>query len=351
MSSTQCGFLRPGDIQINGNFNAGDYILRRYNCGHKTVSPNKNYSAEVLDLIRKNGTILKETLSLKHRAEEETKKTVKTVEFESGYYSYKDAIAYVDKEDENIYSLFFYVAATSNDVEFKEFDPFILPPVPPLEHSAEMSMLMSTKYDGLQFFSFSAPLQDVNIELSYGKKFVAVDELIQSKLAENKPGLYIFRGDPGTGKSTYIKYLSQKIDREILLIPNNMGHLLADPTLLSVLMGKQGAVIVLEDAEKVIQDRNIDTNSPVSSLLNLTDGFLGNVLKIAIILTFNCDKQKIDKALLRKGRLAFEYEFGKLNVTDAQTLVDSLKVEKKVTEPMSLADIYFIHDKVNAESM
>lgn len=347
-------FLEPTDFPVNGNFPFGAFLFRKYGTGYVTKSTDFEYSAKALELLREKGELIQEFGGL-YRGMEGTETTAPTTtnikdSFSSAVFLYNGCLVSVNTDRVDTYSLSFYTGV-GNPICFDDFVSFIVPPPPPREKVATMSMLMSTKYDGPQFFEFSAPLQDVNIALSYGEQFVAVDELIQDKLSANKSGLYIFRGPPGTGKSTYIKYLSQKIDREILLIPNNMGHLLADPNFLSLLINKQGAVIVLEDAEKVIQDRNLDSNSPVSSLLNLTDGFLGNVLNISIILTFNCDKQHMDKALLRKGRLSFDYEFNKLPIKDAQNLLDSLKVDHKATESMSLADIFFIHDKVDASSI
>ena len=58
-----------------------------------------------------------------------------------------------------------------------------------------------------------------------------------------------------------------------------------------------------EDAEKVIGDRqNSGSSVGVSNLLNLSDGILGDILNIHVIATFNMDKERIDSALLRKGR-------------------------------------------------
>ena len=60
-----------------------------------------------------------------------------------------------------------------------------------------------------------------------------------------------------------------------------------------------------------------------------------------IIATFNCDLTTIDPALLRKGRLIANYEFNKLDLQSAKTLSDKLGFgTEKITEPMTLAEIY-----------
>ena len=49
---------------------------------------------------------------------------------------------------------------------------------------------------------------------------------------------------------------------------------------------------------------------------------------------------RIDSALLRKGRLISQHEFSKLSTEDAQKLSNQLGFSTKITEPMTLADIY-----------
>ena len=60
-----------------------------------------------------------------------------------------------------------------------------------------------------------------------------------------------------------------------------------------------------------------------------------------IIATFNCDLTKIDSALLRKGRLIANYEFGKLDIESSKILSEKLGYPgDQITEPMTLAEIY-----------
>ena len=68
----------------------------------------------------------------------------------------------------------------------------------------------------------------------------------------------------------------------------------------------------------------------------MTDGLLANALKTKFICTFNTGLDKIDEALLRKGRLKLKYEFEKLDLEKTKALCPEAK------EPMTLADIYNI---------
>ena len=108
-------------------------------------------------------------------------------------------------------------------------------------------------------------------------------------------------------------------------------------------MDHKNSILIIEDAERVISDREINGSSPgVSNILNLTDGILGDCLSIQIVATFNMKKEKIDKALLRKGRLIAEHKFEKLTTNEANKLLLTLKKDYITEEPMCLADIYNI---------
>ena len=81
--------------------------------------------------------------------------------------------------------------------------------------------------------------------------------------------------------------------------------------------------------------------------MNLTDGILGDCLSIQIVATFNMKREKIDQALLRKGRLIAEHKFEKLNLDDTNKLLKHLEKDMEVKEGMTLADIYNIDVEVH----
>jgi ATP-dependent 26S proteasome regulatory subunit len=182
--------------------------------------------------------------------------------------------------------------------------------------------------------------------LNYGKFFNdKVHEVIINRL--NKPndkGIILLHGDPGTGKTSYLKYLTTLIhDKPILFIPPSMAEMLSEPTIIPFLMDQRNSILIIEDAEKVISDRQ-GNGSPagVSNILNITDGILGDCLNIQIIATFNMSREKIDTALLRKGRLIVEHKFEKLSVSETNKLLKHLGKDVVSNEPLSLADIYNI---------
>ena len=119
-----------------------------------------------------------------------------------------------------------------------------------------------------------------------------------------------------------------------------MASSLTNPSLMSLLIDKPNSIFVIEDAENIVVDRERNGYSPVSALLNLSDGLLADCLNIQIICSFNTDISKVDSALLRKGRLIAQYEFKELEVAKAQALSNKLGYENSITRPMTLSEIY-----------
>lgn len=181
----------------------------------------------------------------------------------------------------------------------------------------------------------------LSLDLHYNDDFKKVHELIVKNIRKkNSKGLYLFHGLPGTGKSTYIKYLIHQQKKDVIFLSPKMAGNLDDLALTEFLLDNQNCVLVIEDAEELILSRDNHHNSKLSFLLNLTDGLLGESLGIQIIATFNTDLKNIDKALLRKGRLTSIYDFEPLTVEKSNRLLKGLGHDINITNPLVLADIF-----------
>ena len=162
-----------------------------------------------------------------------------------------------------------------------------------------------------------------------------IDDFIEKETT----GLCLFYGKPGTGKTTFIKNLIQKHDNKKFVILN--AELLYDSSsnsLISEFIANNGAIYVIEDCEKLLVSRDDEANPIISAFLNMTDGILAEVIQCKFICTFNTDIDKIDSALLRKGRLKLKYEFKDLD----SSKVDKL-LETSGSKDMTIADV--IHNK------
>jgi hypothetical protein len=74
--------------------------------------------------------------------------------------------------------------------------------------------------------------------------------------------------------------------------------------------------------------------------LNISDGFLGEMLKLHVICTINCPLDKIDQAILRPGRLLAMREFIRLSVPHAIALAGVKGLSINPQDNYSLAELY-----------
>lgn len=151
-------------------------------------------------------------------------------------------------------------------------------------------------------------------------------------------------GDVGTGKTTYLrKFMADHPEKDFIYIPVSMVGTLSSPTFMDFLAENEEVVIILEDAEKVVAQRGSGQSDEcaVSNLLQMTDGILNDIFKTKIIITFNCEIEKIDEALTRSGRLFASYEFKNLTKARATNLMKKLKLDhSKIVGETSLAEIF-----------
>lgn len=262
-----------------------------------------------------------------------------------------DYAMYVSKEKKSLVSIsysekkslkmtFYELSEPALIEREKEFNKFKY-----VENHSKQMGLLAHKSHGTRVEWYDLDDMELDLELNYGKHFKEeVHAEIVRKLNDRDHGLYLFHGVPGTGKTTYIKYLATTLDKKFIFIPQSHASSLDGPSLIALLTSNPNAILVLEDAETLIYSREIGDNPVISTILNLSDGIIGSLLKTSIILTYNTAHNKIDEAITRKGRLCVEHEFGPLSVEDANALAEHLKVDKEIKEPTTLGDIYNLAD-------
>ena len=181
----------------------------------------------------------------------------------------------------------------------------------------------------------------LSINENYNEDLLKVHQTILKRLSQkNDKGLVLLYGKAGTGKTSYIRHLVSKIKKNFIFLPPHLTKEISSPQLISILTEHPNSIFVIEDAENVIIDRNKHENSPVATLLNITDGLLSDCLNVQVICTFNTNISNVDNALMRKGRLIAKYEFAELETGKAQTLSNKLGFSSKIDKPMTLASIY-----------
>lgn len=253
------------------------------------------------------------------------------------YILYDDLIVYLDTNQSIV--RFLYQRTNINKVEeviqgirrFKERKA---------RRKPQIALLVNSRF-GIEAKELEVIKPKITIEDNYNDDFYGVHQMILKRLSKkNDKGIVLLHGKSGTGKSYYIRYLISKINKKVIFLPPNMAKSLTNPDLISVLIDNPNSVFVIEDAENIVVDRERNGQSPVTALLNISDGLLSDCLNIQIICSFNTDLSRVDTALLRKGRLIANYEFKELEVAKAQLLSRKLGFNEQITSPITLSALY-----------
>jgi hypothetical protein len=163
---------------------------------------------------------------------------------------------------------------------------------------------------------------DENVEVYYShKSFKSISKLVK-KIKKSDKGLSILWGDRGTGKTSIINHIADKLDRIIIFIPNNLLEVtISNPDFRKFIKKYQKPIIVIDDCEMIFSEYFTKSNVIVNNLLQLVDGYLSDSLKINIITIFNVESEsEIDHTLLDCNNLIDVVEFDYLSQDESNEL-------------------------------
>lgn len=186
-----------------------------------------------------------------------------------------------------------------------------------------------------------------HLNLYYREGAVTWADAWINTLNTRRYGLTVLTGAPGTGKTTLLRSLAH------WLVETHVFYFVPAARFACVESGeivtfwanenrnsKLRKVLILEDAESVLLRRRDDNREKVATLLNLTDGMLGDALGLHVVCTLNSDLADLDPALLRPGRLVAHRDFELLDRSEAQKLAGHLRVPAPAGERVSLAEFF-----------
>ena len=189
-----------------------------------------------------------------------------------------------------------------------------------------------------------------DIHSQYNDDFKEVAAHIEATLSkkDGTTGIALLHGCPGSGKTTYLRYLISTLPKRIIYMPPDMANQLGTPAFFNFIRQYPKSILIIEDGENILR-RRMDgegATPAIANLLNLGDGIMGDALNIQVVCTFNADIAEIDEALLRPGRLIANHYFGPLSASKTKALVNQLygeDAEPKKSE-MTVAEIYTMNE-------
>ena len=234
-----------------------------------------------------------------------------------------------------------YIRCSEEEIQ-KEIES-IASKLPKRKEASKEAVANLVGYGDGQYYTIESKIKkvDINIEENYNDDFIPVYEDIKNFLDSRDSGLILFYGTPGTGKTSFLRYLCNNHPKDYIIIPPSLTSRLGDPDFVSFMLDNVDSVFILEDCEEILADRGVNAfNGAISNVLNMSDGLLSDIMNLKFICTFNADIRTIDPALLRKGRCYAKYEFKELCAEKVRNL--NLKYDLGIDEikPMTLAEIY-----------
>lgn len=260
---------------------------------------------------------------------EEEKITFDKVMYDNNVLT-EDGFVCIDREGLTIYT---------NSLEFRDaiFDCYVSVEI---ENPCEV-FWVSNGQNGFGATKLTLKDGKFNINSHYNEDFEydKVNDFINGK----DSGLVILHGTPGTGKTYVLRNLAQENPKKkFYFMDKSTFEYISSDSLINFLFSNsvKDSVFVLEDCEVLLSDRMNTGNHLLSTILNLSDGILGDGLNIKFICTFNADINKLDEAILRKGRLKYKYEFSALTPEKTQELAKELGKNIPEGESLTVGDIY-----------
>lgn len=184
--------------------------------------------------------------------------------------------------------------------------------------------------------------EDIDVQAEY-YPWLPTDTLEEyyNEYLNSSESILLLTGVPGTGKTTFIRnmIIKKNLNADITYDEKLMS---SDQYFLSFLNDDDKDILIIEDSDHLLYDREQTDNNLLNKILNISDGIVKNVTKKIVFSTNITDIEKIDTALIRPGRCFDVLDFRKLTGEEAAHIVDMKGLEKEIdyNKEYTLAEIF-----------
>ncbi len=141
------------------------------------------------------------------------------------------------------------------------------------------------------------------------------------KFLDSEANILILLGEPGTGKTNFLKDMMNHSATETFLTYNE--DLMQNDSFFVQFIQSEARFLVFEDADTYMSARS-DGNYMMHRFLNVAEGLVSSKNKKIVFSTNLPSSQRIDEALLRKGRCFDLLTFRRYSEVEAQRICKDL---------------------------
>ena len=158
---------------------------------------------------------------------------------------------------------------------------------------------------------------------------------LYERLGKNYKMIILFHGLPGTGKTSFIHAIASHFEKDIAMYAHEKKN--DDAKFRQLLKNVHNKILCLEDMDCLFNTRETEDKSGItfSGIINTLDGFLspqdedGN--PFICFITTNCI-DKLDKTLIRPGRVDHFLEFTEIRKTERRKMFINYFGEERADE-------------------
>lgn len=164
------------------------------------------------------------------------------------------------------------------------------------------------------------------------------------KFLESQSQILVCFGDPGTGKTTFLRDLICETGLNAY-ISYDPKIITSDSTFIKYLTNAHFDMVIIEDADELLTSGRGEYNKIIAKILNVSDGLIKLPRKKLIFTTNLSNVKNIDPAIIRPGRCFDVLEFRKLTYDEALAVCEKIGIKIPSQKPTyTLAELFFFKD-------